>query len=247
MEKKRKPGSEMSASSDQEEESPAKRRKTAASKQSTPHRNTSSSVTGSPESMTSQSSKPRRDEDNEQQPKTKKGTTQYETKSVSKRLDTGTENIVTGPVGKAIKNTGDEKMDSTVVIPKLVGYDISSTEESDDVPCESTEKEQLTNDKIDTTSEDKSAKTGVQPKGKKEMKSDKSTGSHATGPLKNNSRKTTVRSSANASNVKVKPETRRTRKSRISEVENCLPVDNNDINSDGTKKATRRSLRTRKS
>ena len=238
-EKKRKPDSEMSASSDQEEESSAKRRKTAASKQSAPHRNTSSSVIGSPKSMTS----PQRDKDNE----TKKRTTRHETNSVCKRLNTGTENVIAGPVGKDNKNTSDEKIDSMVVIPKLVGYDISSTEDSEDVPSESTEKEQLTDDKIDTTSEDKSVKNGVQPEGKKEMKTDKSKGSQSKRPLKSNSKKTTVQSPADASNVKVKPETRRTRKTRRSEEENCLPEDKNGTNSDGTKKATRRSLRTRKS
>ena len=241
MEKKRRPDSEMSASSDQEEESPAKRRKPVASKQSAPHRNTSSSVIGSPESMTS----PWQDEDNEQQPETKKRTTRHETNSVCKRLNTGTD-VIAGPVGKDNKNISDEKIDSTVVIPKLVGYDISSTEDSEDVPSESTDKEQLTDDQIDTTSEEISVKTGVQPKGTKEMKSDKSNVSQTTRPLKNNSRKT-VQSSANASNVKVKPETRRTRKTRSSEVENCLPEAKNATNSDGTKKATRRSLRTRKS
>ena len=161
----------MSASSDQEEESPAKRRKTVASKQSAPHRNTSSSVIGSPKSMTS----PQRDKDNE----TKKRTTRHETNSVCKRLNTGTENVIAGPVGKDNKNISDEKIDSMVVIPKLVGYDISSTEDSEDVPSESTEKEQLTDDKIDTTSEDKSVKNGVQPEGKKEMKTDKSKGSQS--------------------------------------------------------------------
>ena len=251
-EKKRKPDFEMSATLRQEEESPAKRRKTVATKQNGLHRNTNSSVIGNQKPATSQST-PQGEEDNKQQPKTEKRTRQDESNSIFEQLDKGNEIDITGLVEKDIENVGYQKVDSTVVIPKLVGYDISSTEESDEVPSESTGTEPSTDEKTSTTWEDKSAKCGTQPKGEKETKSsgsikpDKPNGSQGTRSLRISSKKTAVQ---NTGSVEVKPQTRRTRRTRRSEEEKCLPEDHNKtdgITSDGTKRATRRSLRTRKS
>ena len=249
MEKKTRPDFEMSTTLHQEEESPAKRRKIGWC------RNTNSSVIGNQTPRTSQSV-PQREEDNKQQPKSKKHTRQDESNSIYQQINMGNEIDITGLVEKGIENVGDQKLDSSVVIPKLVGYDISSTEESDEVLSESTAKAPSTDDKTSTTSELSSAKRGTQPKEEKEtkssgsIKSDKPNGSQGTRSLRISSKKTTVQNTANVSNVKVKLQTRRTRQTRRSEGEKCSPEDHNKtdgVTSNETKRATRRSFHTRKS